>query len=80
MIGLVVMSRRDLRALFTSTARDEYATALLGVAVGVLFGICSVTGVTSHLIQHPLSWFRWPSGRRGCAAGTRACMSCRGWR
>lgn len=42
---------------------------LLGVAVGVLLGICFVTGVTSHLIQHPPSrrlvrrapevW-RWP--------------------
>jgi DMSO/TMAO reductase YedYZ molybdopterin-dependent catalytic subunit len=56
------MSRRDLRTLFTSTARDERATALLGLAVGVLFGTCFVTGVASHLIQHPPAWFRWPSG------------------
>jgi hypothetical protein len=47
---------------FASTARDERATALLGVTLGVLFGVCFVTGVASHLIQHPPGWFRWPAG------------------
>lgn len=43
-----------------SPARGERAGALLGVALGVMFTICFVTGVLSHLIQDPPSWFTWP--------------------
>ena len=46
---------------FTSPARGERTTAILGVALGVLFALCFVTGVTSHLIQHPPGWFHWPA-------------------
>src|SRR6266511_4341687 len=46
---------------FTSKARDERGTAILGVAVGVLFGVCFLSGVVSHLIQQPPAWFAWPS-------------------
>jgi DMSO/TMAO reductase YedYZ molybdopterin-dependent catalytic subunit len=46
---------------FTSPARSERTTALLGVAVGVLFGVCLLTGLLSHLIQQPPGWFAWPS-------------------
>jgi len=46
---------------FTSKARNERATAVLGIAVGVLFGVCLLTGLLSHLIQHPPVWFAWPS-------------------
>jgi hypothetical protein len=46
---------------FTSPARSERTTAVLGVAVGVLFGTCMLTGLLSHLIQHPPGWFAWPS-------------------
>jgi DMSO/TMAO reductase YedYZ molybdopterin-dependent catalytic subunit len=46
---------------FTSPARSERTTAMLGVAVGVLFGVCLVTGLLSHLIQQPPGWFTWPS-------------------
>ena len=46
---------------FTSPARGERATAILGVAVGVLFGVCLLTGLLSHLIQQPPGWFAWPS-------------------
>jgi DMSO/TMAO reductase YedYZ molybdopterin-dependent catalytic subunit len=57
------VSRRPPALLprFTSTARDERATAVLSVAVGGLFGVCLLTGLLSHLIQHPPSWFRWPA-------------------
>src|SRR5262245_9503751 len=48
-------------ARFTSPARSQRTTAVLGVAVGVLFGVCMLTGLLSHLIQHPPSWFAWPS-------------------
>jgi hypothetical protein len=46
---------------FTSPARSERTTAVLGIAVGTLFGICMLTGLLSHLIQHPPGWFAWPS-------------------
>jgi DMSO/TMAO reductase YedYZ molybdopterin-dependent catalytic subunit len=46
---------------FTSPARSERTTAILGVAVGVLFGVCLLTGLLSHLIQQPPAWFTWPS-------------------
>jgi DMSO/TMAO reductase YedYZ molybdopterin-dependent catalytic subunit len=46
---------------FTSKARDKRGTAILGVTVGVLFGVCFLSGVVSHLIQHPPAWFAWPS-------------------
>jgi DMSO/TMAO reductase YedYZ molybdopterin-dependent catalytic subunit len=46
---------------FTSPARSERTTAILGVAVGVLFGVCLLTGLLSHLIQQPPAWFAWPS-------------------
>jgi hypothetical protein len=46
---------------FTSPARGERTTAMLGIAVGALFGVCMLTGLLSHLIQHPPGWFAWPS-------------------
>src|SRR5215207_11598678 len=46
---------------FTSPARSERSTAMLGVALGVLFGVCLLTGLLSHLIQQPPGWFAWPS-------------------
>ncbi len=51
----------EMEDAFTSPARGERTTAVLGVAVGVLFALCFVTGVTSHLIQHPPAWFHWPA-------------------
>src|SRR5262249_6413148 len=32
---------------------------------GVTFTVCFVTGVLSHLIQDPPSWFQWPSRPAG---------------
>jgi DMSO/TMAO reductase YedYZ molybdopterin-dependent catalytic subunit len=43
------------------TPRSARLTSLLGLLLGVAFGICFVTGLLSHLIQHPAWWFRWPS-------------------
>jgi DMSO/TMAO reductase YedYZ molybdopterin-dependent catalytic subunit len=51
--------------VFTSSLRDERNAAILGVALGVTFGVCFVTGVLSHLIQDPPSWFQWPSRPAG---------------
>jgi DMSO/TMAO reductase YedYZ molybdopterin-dependent catalytic subunit len=46
---------------FSAAARGERSTAMLGIAVGSLFGVCMLTGLLSHLIQHPPGWFAWPS-------------------
>jgi hypothetical protein len=39
---------------------SERNAAWLGICLGVAFGICFLTGLTSHLIQHPPHWFVWP--------------------
>ena len=51
--------------MFTSRLHDERNAAILGVALGVTFTVCFVTGVLSHLIQDPPSWFQWPSRPAG---------------
>ncbi|MEX0833127.1 MAG: molybdopterin-dependent oxidoreductase [Actinomycetota bacterium] len=50
---------------FTSEVRTRRAGAVLGLALGVTFTVCFVTGVLSHLIQNPPSWFNWPSRPAG---------------
>ncbi|MGH8986372.1 MAG: molybdopterin-dependent oxidoreductase [Acidimicrobiia bacterium] len=68
--GLLARAARDLRAgggpaVATSRLHDERLAAVLGIALGVGFTICFVTGVLSHLIQEPPGWFRWPSRPAG---------------
>ncbi|MBB5868080.1 DMSO/TMAO reductase YedYZ molybdopterin-dependent catalytic subunit [Allocatelliglobosispora scoriae] len=46
---------------FTSKLRSARLTSQLGIATGVAFGICLLTGYISHAIQHPPWWFAWPS-------------------
>src|SRR5258708_39560026 len=46
---------------FTSRLRSPRLTSQVGLWLGVFFGICFVTGFISHAIQHPPSWFFWPS-------------------
>lgn len=41
---------------------DERTASLLGVALGVAFGICALTGMWSHLQQNPPGWFQAPYG------------------
>jgi DMSO/TMAO reductase YedYZ molybdopterin-dependent catalytic subunit len=57
----VVLAARP-RLRFTSPLHDERTAAVLGVALGVSFAVCFLTGLTSHLLQHPTAWFRWPTG------------------
>ncbi|MGC5246354.1 molybdopterin-dependent oxidoreductase [Gordonia sp. DT219] len=40
---------------------DRGTTVRVGLALGIAFGVCFVTGVLSHLIQHPPGWFAWPA-------------------
>jgi len=46
---------------FGSRLRSERLSAWLGLWLGVAFGVCFVTGLISHGIQDPPSWFSWPS-------------------
>ncbi len=50
---------------FRSPLHDERAAAVLGISLGVAFSVCFATGVLSHLIQHPPSWFEWPARPAG---------------
>jgi DMSO/TMAO reductase YedYZ molybdopterin-dependent catalytic subunit len=51
--------------VFRSSLRDERNAAVLGLALGITFTVCFATGVLSHLIQDPPSWFQWPSRPAG---------------
>src|SRR3954465_4938198 len=50
---------------YGSTLRDERVAATLGACLGGLFSICFLTGLYSHLHQHPLSWLPVPSRPAG---------------
>jgi len=50
---------------FQSPLRDERIAAWLGAALGLLFTTCFVTGLFSHLHQHPLSWLPVPARPAG---------------
>lgn len=54
------------RALgYRSELHDTRLAAALGVALGVAFTGCFVTGLISHVIQQPVSWFTWPARPAG---------------
>ena len=46
---------------FPSGLRSTALTSRLGMWLGLAFAVCFVTGLLSHLIQHPPGWFWWPS-------------------
>jgi len=50
---------------FTSPLHETRIAAILGIALGVSFTICFLTGLLSHLIQHPPSWFHLPARPAG---------------
>ena len=41
---------------FRSTLHDEQVAARLGLWLGVTFSVCMVTGLVSHVAQHPPGW------------------------
>jgi len=41
---------------FRSTLHDEQVAARLGLWLGVTFTVCMVTGLVSHVAQHPPGW------------------------
>jgi hypothetical protein len=50
---------------FTSPLHSERIASILGIALGITFVVCFITGLVSHEIQHPASWFSWPSRPAG---------------
>ena len=52
---------RKLSRSFSSRLRSPRLTSQLGLMLGSAFAICLATGYVSHAIQHPPSWFYWPS-------------------
>lgn len=46
---------------FDSPVHEPRTAAWLGVALGVSFVVCFLTGLFSHLIQHPPTWFANPA-------------------
>lgn len=66
------MSRTSPAPLATTVSRryrsdlhETRTAAWLGVALGVAFGVCFLTGVWSHLAQDPPSWFTYPARPAG---------------
>jgi DMSO/TMAO reductase YedYZ molybdopterin-dependent catalytic subunit len=56
---------------FPSPRHDERLAAGLGLALGLMFTTCFVTGLYSHLAQHPPDWFRLPSRPVGLYRATQ---------
>ncbi|WP_083420054.1 molybdopterin-dependent oxidoreductase [Pseudofrankia sp. BMG5.36] len=46
---------------FPSRLHDPRVAALLGIWLGITFGVCFFTGLVSHFMQHPPSWLAWPA-------------------
>lgn len=44
---------------------DARTASILGILLGVTFGICLLTGLWSHVQQHPPGWLRLPLGPTG---------------
>jgi DMSO/TMAO reductase YedYZ molybdopterin-dependent catalytic subunit len=44
---------------------DERNASWLGLALGVTFALCFVTGLVSHAVQRPPPWFAWPARPAG---------------
>ncbi|MDT7728633.1 MAG: hypothetical protein QOI21_5209 [Actinomycetota bacterium] len=56
---------------FGAAAHSERVTSRIGVALAITFMTCFVTGLISHLIQHPPGWFFWPSRPAGVYRATQ---------
>lgn len=48
-------------AVATTPLRGTAITVRVGIALGVAVAVCFVTGLISHFIQQPQSWFYWPT-------------------
>ena len=56
------LRRGPLRSdAFRSVLRSPRLTSHLGLMLGSAFAVCFLTGLLSHLVQHPPGWFWWPA-------------------
>lgn len=62
-LGRRVAETRD--AALARPAHDERAAAGLGLALGLSFTVCFVTGLYSHLLQQPPTWLAVPPSPAG---------------
>ena len=46
---------------FRANLHDERTASLIGTALGIAFALAFVTGLISHELQHPASWFPLPT-------------------
>ncbi|MCB9387147.1 MAG: molybdopterin-dependent oxidoreductase [Microthrixaceae bacterium] len=58
-------SQERRRAAAAREVHSERLAAQLGLFLGAAFTVCFVTGLISHLHQHPLGWFPLPSSPAG---------------
>jgi hypothetical protein len=54
-----------LASRYSSDLHETRSAAWLGLALGVTFGTCFLTGLWSHLAQDPPSWFTYPARPAG---------------
>ena len=47
---------------FPSRTRHPWLVVRLGAILGIAITVCFVTGIISHLHQHPLAWLPLPAG------------------
>jgi len=57
-----VLRRGPLReGAFRGHLHDERTASLIGTALGIAFATAFLTGLISHELQHPASWFPLPT-------------------
>lgn len=62
--GAASRARRSAEAMggrFGSPLHDEWVASVLGIALGVAFTVCFLTGLVDYLAQHPPHWFHLPA-------------------
>jgi len=60
-INTTIAARIPEEKYFRSAVHHRSVTSRVGLWLGIAFTVCFVTGLLSHFIQHPTSWFFWPS-------------------
>ncbi|GAA3459889.1 molybdopterin-dependent oxidoreductase [Saccharothrix longispora] len=50
-----------MAARAASRTSSPHTATRLGAWLGLAFGLCFLTGLLSHLVQHPPGWFAWPT-------------------
>ena len=63
--GRVAGAVERVEGRYESPLHETRTAAWLGIALGVTFGLCFLTGLWSHLAQDPPSWFTYPARPAG---------------